>query len=596
VLLKHGHWLLAALALGVYAPTLANGLTAWDDPTYTTESPFVTEGLSGLATAFTRAWDGAWVPLTHVALTLVGMKDPANPLPYHVLQWLTFALAVWLMPKALSAFSVPRPVALGATLLWLLHPFRVESVSWVANLKDAASLLGATAAFALFAANRRWASAFIFCLGLFCKASLAPLGVAFLALEVKRVGVRRGLASSLRWLLPALAVGVVAIVVHRAAVPTSTPDWGWQTPLFTPFWYLGRLLLPVGSRALYDWQIPSGLAVVGLLLAWAVLAVVALLGLRRAGAMRVVALGAGLYLLPLAPFSGLIRQAYPVAERYTLFPSLVVAVAVAWLLVRFRVAGWVALGLLTVGLLPLTVARQREWRDGLTLWTSNVDLAPGSVNARLNLAGTLGRDGRFSEAITQLKEVRRLEPNRPGLDCYFAMARAGKERLDPTFAVNELGSLCQLPYASRWTAALPIVARRDASARVVVEELAFGPDRAKAAAAAAAFALERHELDSALALATQALAWDPSLERALITQVVALLRLERFDDAAAISSIEVKDPRVAARLLGLRAAVLNERGQFAEAEALLRQSQDRLRALGERTEERSQGQGAPPSP
>jgi hypothetical protein len=79
-----------------------------------------------------------------------------------------------------------------------------------------------------------------------------------------RVGVRAGLASSLRWLLPALAVGILATVVHRQEVPTTAPDWGWQTPLFTPFWYLGRLLVPVGSRALYDWQIPSGLAVAAL--------------------------------------------------------------------------------------------------------------------------------------------------------------------------------------------------------------------------------------------------------------------------------------------------------------------------------------------
>ncbi len=75
--------------------------------------------------------------------------------------------------------------------------------------------------------------------------------------------------------------------------------------------------------------------------------------------------------------------------------------------------------------------------------------------------------------------------------------------------------------------------------------------------------------------------WDPAVERAIVTQVIALLKLKRLEEARALTATEVRDPRVAARLLGLRGAVLNEQGNFAEAELLLRQSADRLRELGE---------------
>ncbi|MCA3015130.1 MAG: hypothetical protein INH41_22310, partial [Myxococcaceae bacterium] len=49
----------------------------------------------------------------------------------------------------------------------------------------------------------------------------------------------------------------------------------------------------------------------------------------------------------------------------------------------------------------------------------------------------------------------------------------------------------------------------------------------------------------------------------------------------ALTATPVQDPRVAARLLGLRAAVLNAKGEHAEAEQLLRQSADALRELGD---------------
>ncbi|MBL8933244.1 MAG: hypothetical protein JNM69_01745 [Archangium sp.] len=584
MLQKRGHWLLAVFALALYAPTLTNGLTTWDDPDYTTGSPFVTKGAAGALDAFSVAYRGAYIPLSHAVLAVTGAADPANPLPYHLVQWLLFALTVLLLPKALSAFGVERPIALAATALWLAHPFRVESVSWVANLKDTLSLFFVVASFAAYAGERRWPSAVLFVAGLLSKASLAPLAPLFLLLEWRRQRGTPAVVSSLRWLVPSFAAGAAAILVHRAFLPARHAAIEWATPLTTPFWYLERTLMPTGSRAVYEWAPPTGAGLAFLILGWVLVAAIVVLGARKTAAplLRALSSGTVLFLLPLLPFSGVVPQVHVVAERYTLFPSLVLAVGLAGLLVLLlgRIGVGVVLAL-TAALAVPNVLRQREWRDALTLWTSNVELAPGSVVARVNLAGALGGAGRFDEAMRELLTVRKLDPAYPGLDCFIAMARAGKEKLDPIFAVTELGELCRLPPSQRWPVAARIVARKDASSMVVLEELAFGTDRAKASASAAALALEKGDHERAFSLATQARLWDPTVERAIVTQVIALLKLKRLEEARALTATEVRDPRVAARLLGLRGAVLNEQGNFAEAEQLLRQSADRLRELGE---------------
>lgn len=584
MLQKRGHWLLAVFALALYAPTLANGLTTWDDPDYTTGSPFVTKGATGALDAFTVAYRGAYIPLSHALLAVTGAADPANPLPYHVVQWLLFALAVLLMPKALSAFGVERTIALAATALWVAHPFRVESVSWVANIKDTLSLVFLVASFAAYAGERRWLAAVLFVGGLLSKASLAPLAPLFLLLEWRRVKGTPAIVSSLRYLVPAFAAGAAAILVHRAFLPARNATIEWATPLATPFWYLERTLLPSGSRAVYEWTPPSGAGIAFLIFGWVLVAAIVVLGSRKTAAplLRALSITALLFLLPLLPFTGIVPQVHVVAERYTLFPSLVLAVALSALLVLMlgRIGVGVVLAL-TAALAVPNVLRQREWKDGLTLWTSNVALAPGSVVARVNLAGALGGAGRFDEAMKELLAVRTLDPAYPSLDCFIAMARAGKEKLDPIFSVTELGDLCRLPPSQRWPVAARIIARRDASSVVVLEELAFGADRAKASASAAALALEKGNHERAFSLATQARLWDPTVERAIVTQVIALLKLKRLEEARALTATEVRDPRVAARLLGLRGAVLNEQGNFAEAEELLRQSAERLRELGE---------------
>lgn len=580
---KRAPWLLFVFALVLYAPSLANGLTTWDDPDYTTQSPFVKEGVLGAARAFTTAYEGAYIPLSHAVLALTGAADPANPLPYHLVQWLLFACAVALLPKALGAFGVDTTIAFFATALWLAHPFRVESVSWVANLKDTVSLLCLAGSMAAYASNRRWLSAFVFALGLLGKASLAPLAPLFLLLEWRREKPRAAFVSSLRWLIPGIAAGVLAVMVHRLSLPTGRLALSWATPLTTPFWYLGRTLLPVGSRAIYDWSPPAGPMLAAVIGGWVVTAAVLTIGLRATAprVLRALAIGAVLFLLPLLPFTGVVPQVHVVAERYTLYPALVLAVGVATMLVAFGRVGFAILGALVLSLAVPNVLRQREWRDGVTLWTSNVALAPGSTVVHINLAGALGGAGRFDEAMRELQTVRSMEPNYPGLDCFIAMARAGKERLDPSFAVTELTQLCALKASERWPVAARIVARKDASSLVVLEELAFGADRAKAAAAAGALALEKQQFDRALAFATQARLWDPSLDRAIVTQVIALVKLKRLDEARALTDTQVNDARVAARLIGLRGVVLHELGQFADAEQLLRQSADQLRALGE---------------
>lgn len=576
-IMRSERWLPIALflfSLGLYAPSLFNGLTSWGDPLLITSKPFSTT--DGLLTALTASRDGSYAPLTHMVLGLWGLVFDANPLAFHALPWFLFAIGVALLPRALALFDVTPLVSGIAVVLWVAHPFRVESVTWAANVSDALALAFATAAFALYGLGRRTSAAILLPLAVLAEPSFAPVGIVLGVLDWR---LRK--AGALIFVLPALALGVLASVLTGATSPIA--ETGWANAFVTPLWYLGRQLWPTGSRVVYDWRLPALFDSLTALsfVAWCLVGGLAWAA-RGRPALRPFVVGALVTLLLLAPLSGISSAAAPVVERATFLSALPLMVLVAWLLSLLTPSiRWGVVLALLAPLATLTVLRQREWRDSLTLWASNVALAPNVYVARYNYAGALGGAGRFADAYQQLLEARSLDPRGRRIDCQLALARAGREKLDEQFTLEELPRLCLASPDEKWAAARRYFARRDPRARIIVEELDMGDHRAQGAAASGALALNQGDADSALALARVALEWEPTLEQAQVTQALALIQLGRLDDALLMTNRTFIDPKVAARMMGIQAAVLFKKGATDDAAKLLAESVRRLRALGE---------------
>ncbi len=429
--------------LALYARSLANGLTNWDDPRYVEANAFAARGLAGVLEAFTHPFDGAYYPLTHACYVVLHRLFGTWPLPYHALQIALFAAAVALLPRALRVFGVPPRLGFWVALLCCVHPLRVESVSWAANLKDAGSLLGVVGSFALLGSGRRWPAAAAFLSAMLFKSTVFPLVLLVPLLERRDGrGWVQAVAHALPWLLPAAAVAVAGGVFHLGAPEAAVraPVGGsvlaaLPTAMGLPFWHLGRMLLPVGLHAIYPlralaWFEPLHLLALALWAGW-----FALLATRPAARRFDWLLGTAAFVLPLLPVVGVVPLAFPGADRYALLPSLAAGTAAVVLLERLAsripAGRWVAAGGLAAAALALasaTFARQAAWRDGIALWEPDREAFPDHWAVRVNLAGAYGGAGRWREAIEELRVVERLRPedHKPSRELVFAMlARDG---------------------------------------------------------------------------------------------------------------------------------------------------------------------------
>lgn len=140
-----------------FLETSTFGLVDFDDYAYVGRTSIVASGLSWktIAQSFTYLDQAIWMPLTWMSYMLDFTLFGGSPGGMHVHSFLLHAcnavlLLVLLMQLSVGAKSVEEPcrqpaqnvvpIAVLATLIWSLHPLRVESVTWVAARKDVLSL------------------------------------------------------------------------------------------------------------------------------------------------------------------------------------------------------------------------------------------------------------------------------------------------------------------------------------------------------------------------------------------------------------------------------------------------------------------------
>jgi tetratricopeptide (TPR) repeat protein len=109
------------------------------------------------------------------------------------------------------------------------------------------------------------------------------------------------------------------------------------------------------------------------------------------------------FLLALVPVANLWPLATFMAEHWLYVPSMGLFLLAGWGVDRWARGGWrqplmTAVVLVLAGFGALTIARNRDWRDSISLYEATVRAAPHSARAWTNLAHAYGEAGRAEQA------------------------------------------------------------------------------------------------------------------------------------------------------------------------------------------------------
>jgi tetratricopeptide (TPR) repeat protein len=544
--------LLVLAAWLVYGPSLHAGWL-WDDTEEVVQNAVLRDP-AGWWKVWLAPAGPDYFPLKSAVQWLEWRAWGDAPAGYHAVSIGLHLLSAFLFWRLLGRCGVRRGWIGG--LLFVVHPLAVESVAWVAELKNTLSLpllLLAMLCYLDFDDRRESPPAGAYRLSLLCfllamlaKSSVVMFpGVILLHAAWRRGRIdRRDALASVPFFAVALGLGLVTVWFqqHRAIAPGHELAGGAGERLAAAghalVFYLGKSVWPFGLVPIYPrWAIdPSaplayapwlGLAGLGFCL-----------GRWRRGWSRPVLFGLGFFALNLLPVLGLVAMSYlrmsRVADHFAYLPLLgilgLAAAGLDRLLSRVPAGGPAAAAWLGLAALALVLGWQsrryaRIFDRELVFWSYTVERNPAAWAAQGNLGYALFQQGRAAEAVPHYEAALRLNPAYAEAQYNLGTALLQLNRLPEAVAAYERATRLQ-PASAEMQNNLGMALVRDGrlaqAAGHFARAVALDPDYAEA----------HHNLGNALLLTGH---W-----REAIGEYRQVLRLHP-DDAAAKSGVEMAE-------------------------------------------------------
>jgi tetratricopeptide (TPR) repeat protein len=401
---------------------------------------------------------GLYRPLTTFSylLNYAVLGNGPQPAGYHIVNFLLHAANIALVyALGMLIFGEASP-ACALAAIWGLHPLLTESV---VNIVGRADLLAAFGVLAGLLCNVKGASAAgprrvawlaglaaAQAIGLFSKENAIVLPGIMLLYDLiwgHRAAWRRRMPA-----YAAVALPIAAYLYLRSGLHTHMLIDFTDNPLVRAgFWtarltavkvvgaYLWRFLWPARLSVDYSynavplfgwrpssWEDAKTLMALAVCLGAGLLAI--LLAVRWRSAGKPLLFFLVFFFVALAPTSNLIVLIGSImAERFLYLPSVGLAGCVVASLYslgqeRFRrlsaakPVAWTALAVVCLAFAARTYARNFDWQDDRSLWTSAVDVCPAAAKSHYNLAVEFERmRDRQPEAIGEYQAALRIEPD-----------------------------------------------------------------------------------------------------------------------------------------------------------------------------------------
>ena len=418
----------------LYGNTIQNNYSI-DDDFVTNANPLIQKGVKGIGDIFTSRYmqkkQGqifGYRPVTKSFYAVEYQLFGLNPHISHLINILIYALTgvflFFLLKKLLKNYNTLFPFAV--TLLFLAHPIHTEVVCSLKNREEMLSFLFSLIALYLFVKYTENQKITNILLGLlsFIIAYLSKKNAFTFAIIIPLVIYFFTNASLKKTIiifaLLATTVIIVIFVPRLYLLPNDSQIFFWQNPLideknilnristglYVLLFYLRLLIFPHPLRFYYGYDM---LPVTNWSNVWVIISFVfylsifiyAIINFKKKHILSFTIL---YYLLTISVFSNiLVLVTGIVGERLVYFSSLGFCIILAYLLFKiFKIDGqkkyipvksqYKLICVLLIILIPYTIktiCRNRNWKDGITLYSHDIKYLKNSAKANDLLASEL---------------------------------------------------------------------------------------------------------------------------------------------------------------------------------------------------------------
>ncbi len=438
--------LLVAATLFVYLQVINNDFVYFDDELYVIDNPNVKTGLSreSIIWAFSTDYAGNWHPLTWLSHMLDVELYGLSPMGHHLTNLqihiantvLLFILLNWITGAAWRSGFVAA--------LFALHPLHVESVAWIAERKDvlcAFFWILSILAYVRYTRNQSKTNylliVVLFAFGLMSKPMIVTLPFTLLLLDFwplsrfeqktykKQTAACRIPIALILEKVPLFTLSAVSSIItfsiqqHGGAVASleSIPlTMRISNALVSYIGYITKMFWPINLAFFYPYH---KLPIWNVLLSGILLLCVSALIIFAARRLPYLVTGWLWYLGTLVPVIGLIQTgSQSMADRYTYIPLIGLFIIVAWGM-RDIAAKWqsqrilllIFSGIALVFFIICTWFQAGHWQNGISIFKHTLDVTKNNCVANCELGHALMRSGKLDDAVVQLYNALKINPN-----------------------------------------------------------------------------------------------------------------------------------------------------------------------------------------
>lgn len=439
-------WVYLVLLLtiaGIYGQVTSHEFVSYDDPIYLSENPVVQSGMTwhGIRSVLTTTSDGNWIPVTWLSYLLGVELFGPEPGPQLLINAGLHGANACLLFHLLSRLTGATWRSAAVSVIFALHPLRVESVAWIAERKDLLSglfWLLTMLAYVRYRERRkigRYAALMaLFALGLLSKPMLVTLPLVLLLLDYwplnlfrlnKKSGLLQTLKSTVGEKIPlavlAAVIGILTVILQRDAKAVTESSWhgiheSIANALLSYLTYLSKFFWPSGLAVFYPF--PTSIPVIKWMGAALVLMFVTAVVVYQRERRPYLAVGWFWYLTTIFPVIGIIpvgAQAY--ADRYTYIPLIGISIMIVWgaaeaaRRINFsRSMCASAVAAITIIYSFISWRQTGVWKDSISLYEHAIAVTDNNWLAHNNLAAVLIRKNRLTEADRQLEAALAARP------------------------------------------------------------------------------------------------------------------------------------------------------------------------------------------
>jgi tetratricopeptide (TPR) repeat protein len=414
------------------------------------------------------------------------------PQYWHLANILMHLIAVYFVFLILEKVTGSLKLTAIATILFAVHPLRVESVAWISGVTDLFLAVFLLPSFYLYIRYREsgqgkylLGSLGLFLLAAFSKEPAVALPIFIIVYEMfvinqgeklfkrfERGAVYGALFFAMSVVYFVMRYKALGFVFHHSAY-TSHPFGAilltiplvickYLALLVWPFWPVKLSLF----HATYLVRSPFSVRFILPLLA--VLAItVALWYLRKSNIARFAILWFAVHLLPVLNLSAF-GEDFMVQERYVYIPSIGFSLLLAMALESFpyeRLIGWynrrqlqtAAVAILALLMTGTTLAQNRVWKDDMTLWEYGIKAAPDQTMPYFILGHKLITRNNTPAVVENFENYMKLDPNNVIVIANLAASHLfmyeltnDRAHIDRSIALSERGLKITDKYGPLW--------------------------------------------------------------------------------------------------------------------------------------------------